>query len=211
MPHILGNDDHFVSYQDMYTSFTPTKKLKKDGLCADLRILDDPKIAVIQKIAKRRRGHRGHAITLLYKNPSETVESVAMVPAHHCVPLPAVNQYVRHKRSGIWYNKIKHHGGHGGSMVAMSKVFDKVFESAAPSTSSATPTDSHNANSCYTCCASNSCYTCCVSAKLHLKTLVLQHQLILLQLKLQLQTQMHKLQHQLHLLQLKLQLRTLQL
>lgn len=127
MPHILGTDDHFVSYRDIYTAFTPTNKLKKGGSCADLRIPDDPKIAIIQKITKRRRGH---AITVLYTNPGETDETVAVVASHHCVPLPAVNQFVRHKRSGIWY-KIKNHG----SMVAMSKVIEK----AAPSTSSATP------------------------------------------------------------------------
>ena len=127
VPHILGNDDHFISYREIYTSFTPSKKLTKGGLCADLRIPDDPKIAIIQKIAKRRRGH---ALTLLYQNPGDSDETVAVLASHHCVPLPAVNQYVRHKRSGIWY-KIKRHG----SMIAMSKVFPK-----APSTSSATPT-----------------------------------------------------------------------
>ena len=127
MPHTLGKDEHFVSYQDMYTSFTPHKKLSKGGLCADLRIRGEPHIGVIKKIAKRRRGH---AVTVAYLD----TDTVAVIASHHCVPLPAVNEFVRHKEDGNYY-KVNHHGG---EMISMFQVFESAPKT--PSSTTATPT-----------------------------------------------------------------------
>ena len=94
-PHTLGKDEQFVSYDDICTLFTPNQKITVGKCCADLRVPGKPRVAFVVKFAKRRRGH---AITVRFSDGT-----VGVVPSHSCVPLPAVNEFVRHKRTGNYF------------------------------------------------------------------------------------------------------------
>ena len=94
-PHTLGSDKQFVSYDDICTSFTPVQKLTAGKCCADVRVPGKPRVGSVVKIAKRRRGH---SITVRYRD-----DTVEVVPSHSCVPLPAVNEFVRQKKTGNYF------------------------------------------------------------------------------------------------------------
>ena len=94
-PHTLSKDESFVSYDDICTSFHPNQKLTVGKCCADVRVRGTPRVGVVVKIAKRRSGH---AITVrLDAGP------VVLLPSHSVIPLPALNEFVRHKRTGHYF------------------------------------------------------------------------------------------------------------
>jgi len=94
-PHTLSKDESFVSYDDICTSFHPNQKLTVGKCCADARDRGNPRVGVVVKIAKRRSGH---AITVrLNAGP------VVLLPSHSVIPLPALNEFVRHKRTRNYF------------------------------------------------------------------------------------------------------------